>query len=194
MMLTSILVRSESPNPSVTPTKVAASTQSIREHSLGTGSQDVRTPGPSCLPPPSESIKSNTLTSSLSAQGPVPSLLSSPISVSSPAAPIIRDNSTWQADHWNRGIEKARKSLSEADITTLDSLLSGGNSVDKAVDELKVKMMSSGVDGNQSQKTLRFQKFLRTLEKYGNLVDVCIQHSPEVTALVWGSMRLVIDV
>jgi hypothetical protein len=107
-------------------------------------------------------------------------------------ATATKDNSAWKAYHWNRGVEKTRKELSEAEISTLNSLLAGGNSFDKAVDELRAKMPS--YTGNRSTRAHRFQKFFQTFEKYGRVVDVCIQHSPEVTALVWGSMRLLLDV
>lgn len=141
------------------------------------------------------SVYSRSVASPASAQQSAASSISSPsVSVSPPTASAGIGTSAWQAYHWNKGVEKARKSLSETDISTMNSLLCDAKSVDGVVEELQVQMTSRGIDRNQSNSAHRLQKFLRSLDKYGKVVDVCVQHSPEVTSLVWGSVRLVIDV
>lgn len=136
----------------------------------------------------------SSTTSPLSARRTASSVSSPPISASSPTAPVATDNPGLRVNNWDKGVEKARKSLSEAEISTLDFLLAGGNSIDTAVNELKTEMASRGLGETQSDTTRRLHKFLQTADKYGKVVDVVIQHSPEVTSLVWGSMRMVIDV
>lgn len=196
MVLTCITVLDEAPTPAATPTRSAASPISSQVINLNTRSRDSSDSGLSSLPPAATSVNPDIVSPSPTAQGAVPSLTSTP---SSPAPPIFASSRTapatnWQTDHWKKGVEKARKRLPEADISKLDSLLGDRDSLTEAVDELKAQISSHCVHGNQSDTARRFEKFLRILDKYGQVVDVYIQHSPEVTALVWGSVRLMIDV
>lgn len=146
---------------------------------------------------PAVTSKTNT-TSSLAVQRDhrrTKSLVPTSVTVSSAAVTVIgSDSALWKAYHWERGIAKARKRLSEKDQKTFDAWLAGGNSVDAVAEEMKAEMSSHNANTDHSVTAFRLQKLLRALDKYGKVVDVCVQHSPEVTALVWGSMRLVIDV
>jgi ribosomal protein S3 len=40
----------------------------------------------------------------------------------------------------------------------------------------------------------RIEKILKIVEKYMTIVDVAIQQSPDITALVWAGVRLTIQV
>ena len=145
------------------------------------------------------SHKSSLSTISPNATAPEPAAAQDPspldpASLSSPTKSMVNDSQTLHAAHWAKGVENARNALAEADIPTLDVLVTHGCSVDEVVDELKREMRSRGVSEEQSTTASRLQKILRCLDKYGKVVDVCVGHSPDVTSLVWGSMRLMIDV
>jgi hypothetical protein len=40
----------------------------------------------------------------------------------------------------------------------------------------------------------RIEKVLKVVEKYSAIVNVAIQHHPDITALVWAGVRLIIQV
>lgn len=51
-----------------------------------------------------------------------------------------------------------------------------------------------GDDGKAVMTRGRVHMILTKLEKYTSIVGTAIQHSPEITSLVWAGMRLVLDV
>lgn len=48
--------------------------------------------------------------------------------------------------------------------------------------------------GNRVQVAERIGKILKSIEHYAKIVDVAIQHSPEITALVWAGVRSILMV
>ena len=70
---------------------------------------------------------------------------------------------------------------------------SSGSSVGIVID------ITSGVDelsnyATQSPYSEKTNKVLLGLQKAARLGDVAIQHSPEVTALVWAGVRFILEV
>ena len=61
-------------------------------------------------------------------------------------------------------------------------------------DEQKRRLRFSGWHGKEIVVVERLGKVLKTMDKYATIVDVAIQHSPEVTALVWAGVRGILQV
>lgn len=51
-----------------------------------------------------------------------------------------------------------------------------------------------GIDGKAVMTRGRLYMILSKVQKYTSIVGVAIQHSPEITVLVWAGMRFVLDV
>ncbi len=47
---------------------------------------------------------------------------------------------------------------------------------------------------NAAKPSESVTRILKSLDKYTQIVDVAIQHSPEITALVWASARFILQV
>lgn len=71
---------------------------------------------------------------------------------------------------------------------TVYSQFSIGDLIDTAND---VKRRSQA---DKSRCRQKFDNILNWFRQYGQVVDVMIQHQPEITALVWGSIRLLLTV
>ena len=61
-------------------------------------------------------------------------------------------------------------------------------------DEQKRRLRFPGWHGKEIVVVERLGKALKTMDKYATIVDVAIQHSPEVTALVWAGVRGMLQV
>jgi midasin (ATPase involved in ribosome maturation) len=62
------------------------------------------------------------------------------------------------------------------------------------LEETKVLLknkMATKIPGVESQ---RIKRILKIIEQYMNIVDIAIQHLPDITALVWAGVRLMIQV
>ena len=68
--------------------------------------------------------------------------------------------------------------------TTMDSTL-----LISAIKEVQSKQTAV-----QSQGMGRMRKILKSLDKYSTIVDVAIQHHPDITALVWAGFRFILQV
>ena len=61
-------------------------------------------------------------------------------------------------------------------------------------DEQKRRLRFPGWHGKEIVVVERLGTVLKTMDKYATIVDVAIQHSPEVTALVWAGVRGILQV
>ena len=61
-------------------------------------------------------------------------------------------------------------------------------------DEQKRRLRFPGWHGKAIVVVERLGTVLKTMNKYATIVDVAIQHSPEVTALVWAGIRVILQV
>ena len=61
-------------------------------------------------------------------------------------------------------------------------------------DEQKRRLRFPGWHGKEIVVVERLGTVLKTMNKYATIVDVAIQHSPEVTALVWAGVRGILQV
>ncbi|KAF8450074.1 hypothetical protein BDZ91DRAFT_786878 [Kalaharituber pfeilii] len=72
--------------------------------------------------------------------------------------------------------------------------------IDDAIEDLRCAQEKTKRDrwtytsrhGEEVEVAKRIQRILEGAEKYANIVDIAIQHSPEITALVWAGARAIL--
>ncbi|KAF8448382.1 hypothetical protein BDZ91DRAFT_768638 [Kalaharituber pfeilii] len=72
--------------------------------------------------------------------------------------------------------------------------------IDDAIEDLRCAQEKTKRDrwkytnrhGEEVEVAKRIQRILEGAEKYSNIVDIAIQHSPEITALVWAGARAIL--
>lgn len=129
-----------------------------------------------------------------------------------PALPPVIVEPELPKDFWKESWEKARalatEQLSEADNEFLDSNI--GADADKAraannfdflyktakdaKDLADKKRYSYTKSGKIYLVSNQIGACLKVFDKYAIVVDACVQHSPQITALVWGGIRLMMKV
>jgi hypothetical protein len=103
------------------------------------------------------------------------------------AAVSVRNPSPWQ-----RALSIAKDHLSEKERKQLDPALSEYDSIESVI--------KAAEDAQKNAKEKQWSchdkvgRILKGLEKYAKIVDTGIQHNPEITALVWGAVRLMLQV
>jgi hypothetical protein len=103
------------------------------------------------------------------------------------AAVSVRNPSPWQ-----RALSIAKDHLSEKEWKQLDPALSECDSIESVI--------KAAEDAQKNAKEKQWSchdkvgRILKGLEKYAKIVDTGIQHNPEITALVWGAVRLMLQV
>lgn len=85
---------------------------------------------------------------------------------------------------WLRSIDIAQEKLREKKLPPLDLSDPTLKTVGITVGDLKSKGVSGG----------RFRKVLKTIDNYAKIVDTAIQHHPEITALVWAGVKVILQV
>lgn len=97
----------------------------------------------------------------------------------------------WNSNHWKRAIEKAKTRLDDDEkeafqqFSSKDSLSAVIHYTEGVYNEAK---------NRQWIRTDRVHRILNSLQSFAKVGDICIQHSPEVTSLVWGSVRFLLQV
>ena len=108
---------------------------------------------------------------------------------------------------WNQTLEIVKRKLS---INNTPFSLDGNNLHSKSATEniQAIIQMLEGAQKDEQKRRLRFPGWhgkeivvverlgtvLKTMDKYATIVDVAIQHSPEVTSLVWAGVRGILQV
>lgn len=131
----------------------------------------------------------NTSSTRTSSQGATSASSGRPIS----NGPLLaaHNGPAWNSNHWKRAIEKAKTRLDEDEKETFqqfsskDSLSAAIHYTDGVYNEAK---------NRQWIRTDRIHRILNSLQSFAKVGDICIQHSPEVTSLVWGSVRFLLQV
>ncbi|KAI5778348.1 hypothetical protein EDC01DRAFT_791105, partial [Geopyxis carbonaria] len=128
-----------------------------------------------------------TNTSELTEKNPTakPSDPNSPCAVS----PITR--------HWETAYKLALQELSdeEAKIASLQvpSLNTALKTIKDEIDKRAADGRTFIENGKQVSVKDKFSTILKNLDKHAKLVDVFIQHHPDIVALVWGAMRSILQ-
>ena len=97
---------------------------------------------------------------------------------------------------WERTLDIAETILRDHGLPALDrTTLGSASSAENIQAVLETLKTAQGED--QKEKLIgkdRLQRILRGVEKYTKIVDTAVQHSPEVTALVWAGIRGILQV
>ena len=97
---------------------------------------------------------------------------------------------------WERTLDIAEAMLHDHGLPALDrNTLSSTSSAENIQAILETLKSAQGED--QKVKLIgkdRLRRILRGVEKYTKIVDTAVQHSPEVTALVWAGIRGILQV
>jgi hypothetical protein len=87
---------------------------------------------------------------------------------------------------WQRAYEIARQKLSEDKRNLLSDERDGSSGYRAVLDLTR--------SNRQRTHRKKFHKIVKGVETYANIVDVAIQHSPTITALVWAGVRFLLQV
>jgi len=102
---------------------------------------------------------------------------------------------------WQRVYSIAKDQLSNKEREQLD-LPAGNDSIESAISAAKSahkaakdrRWVYRRKQGNDIVVMERVGRILRGMENYAKIGDVLIQSSPEITALVWGTARFILQV
>ena len=118
--------------------------------------------------------------------------------------PEIRTTSTdkvrpWYEKQWTTGYDLALKRLSDAQRKQLEDYNDGSiAAVTEAAKVVKEEAYANRWKPEWKGRAMvvveQMEKILRKVDKYACIVDIAIQHSPEITALVWGGVRFLLMV
>jgi hypothetical protein len=91
-------------------------------------------------------------------------------------------------DPWEHAYELAKLELTGQEWKSISDSADGAPSHNTVMEQVTLA---------QNKKQLRhrkkYQKIVKGLDKYAGIVDVAIQHSPEITALVWAGARFLLQ-
>jgi hypothetical protein len=154
---------------------------------------------PTGLPPPSSHLSSTNsppITKTTTAGGAtfVPSQNSQALQSTTPQA---RDKSDLIQRQLAYGLEKAKKGLKDTEVKELPTDGSLDNVMEEAhklQENMKDKQWSYEWRGREVLVFDKVATVVRYLEKYAKIGDIFIQHQPEVTSLIWGSFRFLLQV
>ena len=126
--------------------------------------------------------------------------------VSQPTSiPDIIDPSPHSAVVWGKTLEITKKKLSEKNLPPLDLTNLTSQSAEENIVAV-VKALNNIQEDNKRNRwsyiwrgkeviiVEHLGEILKTVEKYSKVVDTTIQSNPEVTALVWGAVRTIMQV
>jgi len=163
-------------------------------------------PTPGSPPPPSSIVPAPaphiTITiSEPNSDPPVPPELST-----APKTPLVQGTCTRTCIIWHKSLGIAEQKLSRLKLPPLDqehlkrcSHNSGSrevpasNIVTSAVQELQTIIETKHPSGSEGGMK-RMKNLLQTFSKYAAIIDVAVNHSPRITALVWAGIRLTLQV
>ncbi|KAI5804812.1 hypothetical protein DFH27DRAFT_386729 [Peziza echinospora] len=92
---------------------------------------------------------------------------------------------------WEETIEIAKKKLHDHGLPDLCE--SPGLRADQII-QLAIGDLETAIVQKNSAGVLRIQNVLKTIDGYAKIVDTAIQHSPEVTSLVWAGARAMLQI
>lgn len=103
---------------------------------------------------------------------------------------------------WKAGLAKAQEKLSDKEKVSLSALTASSDAsftdvLDKTTevyDEAKAKQWTYTWRGKEVVVAEQFDRVSKTLETFAKIGDTFIQHSPEVSSLIWGSLRFMLTV
>ena len=67
-------------------------------------------------------------------------------------------------------------------------------SMDSTLLTSTIEEVRSKQEAVQPQEMDRMTKILKSLDKYLTIVDVAIQHHPDITSLIWAGLRFILQV
>lgn len=115
--------------------------------------------------------------------------------------PLYDENSTWHKYHWTEGLKKARERLDDAQTeifeewaASQDSFLIAITHTRRAHEQAKVNGRRFQYKGKEVVLSEQIERIAKGLDVFAKVGDTVIQHSPEVTSLVWGAVRFIIQV
>ena len=111
-------------------------------------------------------------------------------------------SSTVSPPLWQRVYSIAKDQLSEKEREQLDLLTAGNGSIESAIGAAKDahkaakdrRWVYRRKQGNDIVVMERVGRILRGMENYAKVGDILIQSNPEITALVWGAARFILQV
>lgn len=111
------------------------------------------------------------------------------------------------SDLWQLSVQIAQAQLSKHGLPPLvldNSSLQSQSAIENinyileklncALKEDKNKRWRYTRDGKEVVIVERWGKVLRSINKYSQIIDTAVQHSPQVTALIWASMKMILQV
>ena len=129
---------------------------------------------------------------------PVPEMKSTP-------APNAIEPPSHFAVVWGKTLEIAKKKLSDKNLPLLDLTTLTSHSAEKNIAAVVKALNAIQEDDKKNRWSYTWcgkeviivehlGKILKTVEKYSKVIDTTIQSNPEVTALVWGAVRAIMQV
>ena len=97
---------------------------------------------------------------------------------------------------WERTLDIAETMLRDHGLPALDRNTLGSASSAENIQAVLETLITAQGEG-QKEKLIgkdRLRRILRGVEKYTRIVDTAVQHSPEVTALVWAGIKGILQV
>ena len=97
---------------------------------------------------------------------------------------------------WERTLDIAETILRDHGLPPLDRTTLGSPSSSENIQAV-LETLKTVQGEDQKEKLIgkdRLRRILRGVEKYTKIVDTAVQHSPEVTALVWAGIRGILQV
>ena len=130
--------------------------------------------------------------------------ITKPVSPST-SIPDTIDPSPHSAVVWDKTLDIAQKKLGEMDLPLLDLTNLTSQSAEENIqtvfkalntiqEDKKEERWSYNWFGKETVIVEHLGKILKTLDKYLKVVDTMIQHNLEVTSLVWGAVRAIMQV
>ncbi|KAF8421773.1 hypothetical protein EV426DRAFT_188014 [Tirmania nivea] len=107
---------------------------------------------------------------------------------------------------WQKALEIARDSLAKYELPSLEISSFQSQSAAENIQSLLAKLEAAQLEnkdrqwrykdrqGNEVAWVERLGKILKSVDKYAKIVDVAIQHHPDVTSLVWAGARTILQV
>ena len=118
---------------------------------------------------------------------------------SEPTASTVDDLRAWYKKQWEAGYSIGMGRLTDGQRAHMKAYTDGSpDAVMDAAIQARDKAESSRwrceLNGRVIVVADQMERVLRKVDKYAKIVDIVIQHSPEVTALVWGGVRFLLMV
>lgn len=96
-------------------------------------------------------------------------------------------------DYFQQALDQYRKQVIAPSSKNDQKILQHATAQD-AVEEIKLAERKCARESRTRKCLDRMQHFIFLLDRYGAIVDTCVQYDPAPSALIWGGLRLVIKV